>query len=121
MDLDPSLTYDRLVVDPLQAVAETEAFIARCNRLGLSEAERAAIIDQVAADPRAGDLVKGSGGLRKVRFGGRGGYRVLVAYFDEATPAYLLSVIAKGQQANFTDAQINALRELVRSIKRERR
>jgi len=84
----------------------------------VSEAERAAIIDQVAADPSAGDRVRGSGGVRKVRFGGSGGYRVMVAHLGPNVPAYLLSILSKGQQANFTAAQVATMHELTKDLKR---
>lgn len=103
---------------PLHTVAETAAYLARCSRLGISDAERAAIVDQIAADPSDGDLVRGSGGVRKVRFGGSGGYRVMVAYLGSGVPAYLLSILSKGQQANFTQAQIALMHDLAKDLKR---
>ncbi len=40
----------------------------------MTEAERAAVVDFFAANPQAGDVVPGAGGLRKVRvpLSGRG-------------------------------------------------
>lgn len=102
---------------PLHAVAETDAYLARCRSLGLTAQERAAIVDQVAADPVAGDMVRGSGGVRKVRYGGSGGYRIMIAYLGADVPVYLLSILSKGQQANFTAKQITAMYELTRALK----
>lgn len=104
---------------PLHTVAETDAYLARCRSLGLTAEMRAGIVDQVAADPSDGDVVRGSGGVRKVRYGGSGGYRVMVAYLGAAVPVYLLSILAKGQQANFTPAQIATMYDLTKALKRQ--
>ena len=68
----------------LHAVAELPQYIRDAERMGLSAAEQQAIVDEIAADPLKGDEIRGSGGLCKVRFAGRGkgesgGYRVVTA------------------------------------------
>ena len=64
-------------------------------------------------------MVRGSGGVRKVRYGGSGGYRIMVAYLGASVPAYLLSILAKGQQANFTARQIATMHDLTKALKRQ--
>lgn len=46
---------------PLHTVVETNAFLTTAKRIGLSDDERAAIVNQVASAPQDGDLVQGSG------------------------------------------------------------
>ena len=65
----------------LITVAEMPEYIRRVTRL-LSQSERGDVIDYVAANPKAGDLIQGTGGVRKLRWarGGRGksgGVRVI--------------------------------------------
>ena len=57
----------------LITVAEMPEYIRRAEEL-LSESERQDVIDYVAANPKAGDLIQGTGGIRKLRWGrsGRG-------------------------------------------------
>jgi hypothetical protein len=105
---------------PLHTVVETNTFLTTAKHIGLSDEERTAIVNQVAAAPRDGDLVQGSGGVRKVRFAGSGGYRVMVAYLGDEGPAYLLSVLSKTARANFTDAEINAMHRVMKAIKQAR-
>ena len=50
----------------MQTVVETPTYIAVANKL-FSEEERADIVALVAADPECGDLIRGTGGFRKVR------------------------------------------------------
>jgi hypothetical protein len=48
----------------MHAVVETDSFRRAANAAGVTEAERLTIIDLVAADPTAGDLMEGIGGAR---------------------------------------------------------
>jgi hypothetical protein len=56
----------------VQTVAETPAFIRCADVAGMTDVERQDAINQIAANPAAGDLMVGSGGCRKVRVAGRG-------------------------------------------------
>lgn len=105
----------------LHVVAELPQFIRDINALGIGETERQAIIDAIAADPRQGDEIRGSGGVRKVRFAGRGkgksgGYRIVTAYFGQNAPVYLVAVLSKGERANFTASEIAAFKSLTGEI-----
>lgn len=76
-------------------------------------------------DPAAGDLIRGSGGIRKVRVGKEdtgksGGYRALTFYMDAEAPVFLLYVINKSDADTISDAQIKALRQIGKAIKNER-
>ena len=107
----------------LHAVAELPQFLRDVAAAGLSEAEHQAIVDAIALDPRKGDEVRGSGGVRKVRFAGRGkgksgGYRAITAYFGPNAPVYLVALLSKGERANFSAAEVAAFRKLTGSISR---
>ena len=65
----------------MQTVVETPTYLAIANKL-FSEEERADIVALVAADPECGDVIRGTGGFRKVRvarkgMGKSGGARVV--------------------------------------------
>ena len=62
------MEYKRVV----QTVVETPTYLALANKL-FSEEERAAIVALVAADPQCGDVIRGTGGFRKVRVARRNG------------------------------------------------
>ncbi len=85
-------------------------------------ASRLALKNDVAADPEAGDLIVGSGGVRKLRVAGRGkgksgGFRVLTAYVGPEAPVYLLAVLSKGDRENFEPNEIQAFAKMTASIK----
>jgi hypothetical protein len=74
----------------MQTVVETPSYLADAERLFSSE-ERRAIVDRLAADPRCGVVIPGSGGIRKVRFGfgarGKsGGARIIIFSAERACP-----------------------------------
>jgi hypothetical protein len=80
----------------------------------------------IAQEPASGDLIEGTGGIRKVRFavGGRGksgGIRVVYYFHGETMPVYLLTMFAKNEKANLTKAERNALARLVIELKRVHR
>lgn len=65
----------------------TPTYLAIANKL-FSEEERADIVALVAADPECGDLIRGTGGFRKVRvprkgMGKSGGARVVYIWRNE--------------------------------------
>ena len=102
-------------------VAELPQFVRDADALGLSEDARQAIVDAISANPLKGDEVRGSGGVRKDRFAGRGkgksgGYRVMTAYFGLEIPVYLLAILSKGERANFTAAEIDGFKKLTSEI-----
>jgi hypothetical protein len=68
--------------------------------------------------PDAGDIVRGGGGLRKVRWnlpgtGKRGGLRVIY-YWDPPDTVYMLLPYRKTDQDDLTPEQLKFLRALVK-------
>jgi mRNA-degrading endonuclease RelE of RelBE toxin-antitoxin system len=66
----------------------------------LTDEEYAALQDALAADPESGALIRGSGGLRKLRWsvrgrGKRGGVRVIYYLRDRAGVIWMLTIYAK--------------------------
>jgi hypothetical protein len=101
----------------LLTVAELPEYQRAAARL-LADADRRAIIDYLAAHPGAGDLIEGTGGVRKLRWardgrGKSGGVRVIYYFHSEAMPLYLLTMFAKNERANLSKAERNALAGLV--------
>ena len=105
----------------LITVAEMPEYIRRSAKL-LSESERNDVIDHVAANPKAGDLIQGTGGVRKLRWarsgrGKSGGVRVIYYFHSDVLPLYLLTVFGKGEKADLSQAERNELAKLVQVLK----
>ncbi len=98
-------------------IIETSVF-TRCIQALMSDEEYVKLQEALVARPDLGDLIPGSGGLRKVRRGRegrgkRGGERVVYYWAVGAEQLRMLYVYAKGRQENLTSAQLKALREIV--------
>jgi hypothetical protein len=53
--------------------------------------------------------------------GKRGGYRTITFYSGASLPVFLITVFAKGERANLSKAECNALANITRSILSEYR
>ena len=58
-------------------------------------------------NPKQGDVIQGTGGLRKIRVaskgkGKRGGSRVIYYYLDDKTRFYLLTIYSKNEVTDLT-------------------
>jgi len=105
----------------MHSVVETGIFLADAKAVGLSEKERAAIVDFVALNPDAGDAIKGTGGARKIRFGGKGkgksgGFRVISFYSGADIPVFLLNVFAKNEKSDLTKAERNEFKATLAAL-----
>jgi hypothetical protein len=68
--------------------------------------------------PEAGPVVRGSGGIRKLRWsvpgrGKRGGLRIMYYWAKDEDVVYMLLAYEKNRQENLTPQQLKGLRALV--------
>jgi hypothetical protein len=73
------------------------------------------------ANPAAGDLIEGTGGLRKLRFGDfrrskgkRGGLRVIYYYWTGGPEFWLFTLYDKDEMSDLTPKQRAALKDRVK-------
>lgn len=98
-------------------IVETRPFIQDAKSR-LTDTERIALIEMIAMNPTCGDLLEGTGGIRKVRFavqgrGKSGGVRVIYYFHSERLPIFLLTIFAKNEKGNLSKAERNELAKLV--------
>ncbi len=101
----------------MNTVAELPSYISFAEK-HLSTEERQDIINFLAKNPKAGDIMQGTGGVRKLRWGkgGRGksgGVRVIYYFHNEQLPLYLVTLFAKNERDNLTAEERNNLAKLV--------
>ncbi len=96
----------------------------RTVRKLMSETDRQAMEAAIIADPKAAPVIRGTGGIRKLRWAGsgrgrRGGIRTI--YFHHVGPGaiYLLAAYAKAAQDDLSPADKKVLSRLVTTIKNE--
>ena len=97
---------------------ELPSFIARWKALGLSDEDLLRLEIELLSNPKIGAVMKGTGGVRKVRFafedrGKSGSVRVIYIDFEVYEKIFLLTAYAKSTQDNLTKGERNDLRGLV--------
>ena len=75
----------------------------------------------LSVHPEAGDVIRGTGGVRKIRWtmpgtGKRGGSRVIYYWLAKEDHIYLLTVYAKGTKDDLTATEREEWRKAVKAI-----
>ena len=105
---------------PLITVIETPVFMADVKKL-LDDDQRAVLVDELSANPLAGDLIANTGGVRKLRIalpgrGKSGGARVIYFYHNQGMPVFLLTAYPKNVKDNLSAEDCNNLRKLTKQL-----
>lgn len=103
---------------------ESSGFTAKLKKLGavgLLQKIQKAILD----NPDVGDLVEGSGGVRKFRMvkdgGGKsGGYRVFYLDLPVLHITHLLAILAKNEKENISTEEKNEMKTEAKKLKARR-
>ena len=96
---------------------ETPIFTKLIQKL-ISDEEHHLLQLQLSVRPESGDIIKGSGGIRKLRWAGSGrgkpgGIRVIYYYITEEEQIYMLYAYPKSKKENLTADQLKQLKQLV--------
>jgi hypothetical protein len=88
----------------------------------LTDEQYALLQGSPVARPDSGDLIRGSSGIRKLRWalpgrGKSGGVRVIYFWRVTEFQILMLTMYAKNEQANLTSAQVKKLAKLVEALK----
>jgi len=95
----------------------------------MSDEERTVLVEYLAYNPTAGDLISGTGDVRKLRWGlegrgKRGGARVVYFHHDADMPLFALTAYAKNERADLSQQDRNDFKRLtamlVESFRRKR-
>jgi hypothetical protein len=106
---------------PLHTVVTFRAF-ERDALAAMSVADYEALVDHLAANPTAGDLIPGAGGARKLRWratgrGKRGGVRAITFYSGTDMPVFMLACYAKSEKSILNEREKRELRTILTAIK----
>lgn len=102
---------------------ETKHF-AKFSKKLLGDKERSRLFEHLKERPKSGDIIPGSGGMRKLRWnrpgtGKRGGVRVIYYLITEHGLISLLTVYAKSDKEDLTKKEVKEYREIAEMIKLE--
>ena len=108
--------------DILVTVVEHGHYLKEAEKL-LTEEQKTEIADLLAANPTAGEVMRSTGGFRKLRYAGvqgkgkSGGVRVIHFYVGKDWEVHLLSVYSKSDKDNLTKEQRSELAEIAKILK----
>jgi hypothetical protein len=88
----------------------TTSFTKAVTALKVTDVELAALETEIATNPKAGDVIKGLKGVRKIRFamggkGKRGGGRCIYLALTIEDTIYLLLAYGKSKQTDLSQKQ----------------
>ena len=103
-------------------IVETPLFTKQITTLATDEEYRA-LQEVLVGNPKAGDLIGGGGGIRKIRMarpgqGKRGGARVIYFWQQYKDTIFMLVAYAKSAKTDLSPKEIRMLRELVKALER---
>lgn len=106
-------------------VCEMPIFTSLADKV-MTAKDKSDFIDYIAHNPKAGQIMQGTAGARKIRFGRkgqgkRGSYRVVYYFHNPRNPLYLFVVFGKGEKSNMSKACRNDLKKVIQLIKKELR
>jgi len=98
-------------------IVETSIFTKRVKEI-LSEEEYRLFQLKLIDDPEAGNIIQGSGGIRKIRWSGsgrgkRGGSRILYYWYNSEGVLLMLFIFRKNEKDDLTKAQLKELKTIV--------
>ena len=105
----------------MQSVLFTKTFMRQAAECGLEDEDLQEIAAVIARDPTEGDLIRGTGGARKLRHalrgkGKSGGLRTIYYFGGIDTPVFVLAVYSKNRQADISSEDRSALTKLLPQI-----
>ena len=103
-------------------IVELPSYIKKAQSC-FDEDSQKAVIDYLAVYPDSGVIIKGAGGIRKLRWsidgkGKSGGVRVIYYYYNNSKPLYLLALFKKNEKSNLTKEERNTLAAMVAMLKK---
>lgn len=109
------------IVSNMTEIVLTKSFEKSCKKL-LDKNEVKELIAYLAENPKAGDVIQQTNGLRKVRWaakgkGKRGGARVITYFYQIKDRVFVLYAYRKNKQENLSTNEKKALKALVNVLR----
>ncbi len=98
-------------------IFETSVFTKRINAL-LGDEKYRILQNTLVEMPNSGKIIQGSGGIRKIRWGGsgrgkKGGVRIIYYWATKHNQIFMLYAFAKNVRDDLTKDQLSMLRKAV--------
>lgn len=112
------------IIQMIRTFKEVSSFTKKWKELGLTEDDLVVLEELLLKDTKIGDVIQGTGGLRKIRIpmeniGKRSGARVIYIDIEIKECIYLLDVYAKNEKIDLSEKEKAMLKKLVNALKEE--
>lgn len=105
---------------------EVPIFTKKWKELGFTDENLRELQKVLLDDPKTGDAIQGTGGLRKIRIpmenkgkGKRGGARVVYVDVELKESIYFINVYSKDEKADLTPDEKKAFKAIIKFLKEE--
>lgn len=103
---------------------EVPMFVKKWQELGLTDENLRELQNILLENPKAGSVIQGTGGLRKIRIpmdekGKRGGARVLYVDIELKESIYFVNVYSKNEKEDLTEDEKKAFKAVIKILKEE--
>ena len=105
---------------------ELPLFRARWKDMGPGDDDLKRLQEQLLADPKVGAVMRGTGGVRKMRFafeqkGKSGSVRVIYVDFEIYEKIFLITAYPKNEKDNLTDSERNEIKQMIHTLEEQLR
>lgn len=103
---------------------ELPIFRARWKDMGLNDDDLKRLQEELLADPKVGAVMRGTGGVRKMRFafeqkGKSGSVRVIYVDFEVYEKIFLITAYPKNEKDNLTDSERNEIKQMIHALEEQ--
>lgn len=103
---------------------ELPIFRSRWKDMGLSDDDLKRLQEELLADPKVGAVMRGTGGVRKMRFafeqkGKSGSVRVIYVDFEVYEKIFLITAYPKNEKDNLTDSERNEIKQMIHALEEQ--
>lgn len=102
---------------------QTSEFVKNWRELRLTDDDLRKLELEILRNPKAGSVISGTGGLRKMRFafegaGKSGSTRVCYVDFTIQETVYLITIYPKSKKDNLSKAERNEVKKLIEMLEK---
>lgn len=102
---------------------QTSEFVKNWERLGLRDSDLQRLELELLKNPKTGDIIQGTGKLRKMRFafeykGKSGSARICYVDFEMRKTIYLITIYPKSEKDNLTREECNNIKKMIVKLER---
>jgi len=103
---------------------ELPIFRSRWKNMGLTDDDLKRLQEELLADPKIGAVMRGTGGVRKMRFafeqrGKSGSVRVIYVDFEVYEKIFLITAYPKNEKDNLTDTERNEIKQMIHALEEQ--